>query len=154
MKPDNTWLLVEIATGLQKLAALSLDRTPAAELLTATAKVWYEAITDGLTYDQARDTARIQQAFRTLAHTRESWPAPKHLLDAMPRIEQQSLGYEVKPTSPEEASKILDRLRREVEGAPPLGAKPPVRMPHVDLAAAEEELRQHYGKAAAAGPDA
>jgi hypothetical protein len=33
------WLLTEVATGLQKLMTLSLDRTPAANLITATARV-------------------------------------------------------------------------------------------------------------------
>lgn len=154
MNCNNEWLEIEILTGLQKLSCLSLDRTPAAEMLPGTAQAWLEAITDGKAWDERRDADRIAAAFRTLARTARRWPLPAEFLDALPKVEQQALGYEVKPTSPEEAAKILDRLRREVESAPPLEAKPPVRMPHVDLAAAEQELRQHYGKAAAAGPDA
>lgn len=123
-------------------------------MLTGTAQAWMEAITDGRAWDARRDADRVRASFRTLGRTTRRWPAPAEFLDALPRVEQTAIGYEVKPTSPEEAAKILERLRREVEGAPPLEARPPVRMPHVDLAAAEEELRQHYGKTAAAGPDA
>lgn len=123
-------------------------------MIAGTAAAWVEAVTTGRKFDEARDRPRFRAAFVTLAQTRESWPAPRHFLDALPRVEKTAIGYEVKPTSPKDAAKILDRLRREFESAPPLEAKPPVRMPHVDLPAAEEELRQHYGKTAAAGPDA
>lgn len=150
----DTWIHDAILDGLSRLLCLGLDRTPAADMIAGTAAAWVEAVTTGRKFDEARDRPRFRAAFVTLAQTRESWPAPRHFLDALPRVEQAAIGYEVKPTSPEDAAKILDRLRREVESAPPLEAKPPVRMPHVDLAAAEQELRQHYGKAAAAGPDA
>lgn len=115
MKPSTEWLLVEILTGLQKLACLSLDRTPAAELLTATARVWHEAITDGRAFDEQRDAPRIRQAFRTLANTREQWPAPKHLIDALPKIEQGAIGYEVKPASPEEAARRMAEIRATLD---------------------------------------
>ena len=111
----NEWLLDEIATGLQKLACLSLDRTPAAELLTATARVWHEAITDGRAFDEQRDSPRIRQAFRTLAATREQWPAPRHLVEALPKIEQGAIGYEVKPVSRDEAAKRMAEIRAELE---------------------------------------
>ena len=154
MAHDNEWLLVEVATGLQKLSCLSLDRTPAAEMLTGTAQAWMEAITDGRTWDARRDTPRVRAAFRTLGRTVRRWPAPAEFLDALPRVEQTAIGYEVKPVPPDEAAKILARLRAQVENAPPLETNPANCEPRPDLAAAEAELRKHYGKAAAAGPDA
>lgn len=82
MELGNEWLLVELASGLQRLACLSLDRTPAAEILTGTATAWLEALTDSRTWDESRDTPRIRQAFTTLARTSRRWPAPAEFLTA------------------------------------------------------------------------
>jgi hypothetical protein len=168
----------EVLTGLQKLCPLSLDRTPAAEVLPGTALSWHEAITAGRDWDKTRDTPRIRAAFTTLANTRETWPAPKHFLDALPRVEQRSLAYEVKPLPAAEADARLAALRAELDKPLPESGERPVprRMQTTtDVAAAERELRQHYGseeqveaqphgvtidlarrdgRAAAAGPDA
>ena len=117
---------------------------------------WREALVTGRKWDQARDTPRFRAAFVTLAQTREMWPQPKHFLDALPRIEQAGIGYEIKQTPPEEAARILARLRREVENAPPLetAAKPEPAVTREEREAAEAELRQRADrKAAAAGPD-
>lgn len=116
MTHEPKWLLIELGKGLQKLATLSLDRTPAAELLTATARVWHEAITDGRAFDEQRDAPRIRQSFRTLANTREQWPAPKHLIEALPKIEQGAIGYEVKPVSREEADRRMAEIRATLSG--------------------------------------
>lgn len=155
---DNDWLLVEIATGLQKLTALSLDRTPAAEMLPGTAHAWLEAVTEGREFKPERDTPRIRAAFRSLATTRETWPAPKHLIDALPRIEQSAIGYEVKPVSREEADRRMAEIRRLLDEPVPdfKPAPKPAETPAADREAIERDLQAHYattGKAAAAGPD-
>lgn len=76
-----------------------------------TAATWIEATTIGRQWDQARDTQRIRSAFSSLALTRESWPAPKHFLDALPRVEQAALAHEVRPASREEAAAAMKRIR-------------------------------------------
>lgn len=96
---SQDWLLTELETGLQKLLCLNLDRQPASEVLLGTADAWFEAITFGRAWDQSQDSPRIRQAFVILAGTREAWPAPKHLLDAMPVLGAAMLRYEVKPAS-------------------------------------------------------
>ncbi|MFK2876918.1 hypothetical protein [Rhodanobacter hydrolyticus] len=82
--PD--WILHEIAQGLTRLATLSLDRTPAMDVIQGTAMAWREAITEGRQFDQQRDRERFRIAFRTLASTCTHWPAPRQLLDALPAI--------------------------------------------------------------------
>jgi hypothetical protein len=150
----------EVLTGLQKLCPLSLDGTPAAEVLPGTALSWHEAITTGRDWDKVRDAPRIRAAFITLANTRERWPAPKHFLDALPRVEQRAVGYEIKPLTPAEAERRVAELRRMLdEPAADTGCErevPRRLQATTDLAATERELRQHYadGRAAAAGPDA
>lgn len=134
---------------------LSLDRTPAAELIAGTARAWLEAVTADNAFDCQRDTPRIRAAFRALAKQRESWPAPRHFIEALPRVEQRALGYEVKPASREEADAAMARIR-EILGEPmptfDPQAKPEREGP--PLSEVEDSLRKHYdGRAAAAGPD-
>lgn len=109
---ENEWILDEIATGLQKLYLLSLDRTPAAELLSGTAQAWHEALTAGRSWDEERDAPRFRAAFVTLAQTRNTWPAPAHFMEALPRHESKAISYEVKPASRAEAEAAMARIRR------------------------------------------
>lgn len=153
------WLAHELLTGFQKLLCLGLDRTPAEAVIDGTVLAWHEAITVGRSWEQARDTPRIRAAFVTLANTRESWPAPRHFLDALPRMEQAALRYEVKPLSPAEAEARMAELRRMLD-EPVADTESERDVPRrlqttTDTATAERELRAHYdGRAAAAGPDA
>jgi len=126
------WYADEILDGLTKLMSLGLDRTPAADLVQITAATWIDATTSGHEWDQRRDTPRIRAAFSTLQRTRESWPAPRHFLDAMPRIEQRAIGYQVKPVTKEQADARLAEIRemllvKELEATneprPPRGEK-------------------------------
>jgi hypothetical protein len=58
------WLAHELLTGFQKLLCLGLDRTPATDLIDGTVMAWHEAITTGRTFDQRRDTNRIRVGLR------------------------------------------------------------------------------------------
>lgn len=149
------WLTRELMTGFQKLLCLGLDRTPATDLIDGTVMAWQEAITNGRTFEQQRDTGRIRAAFVTLATTRESWPQPKHFLDALPRMEQAALAYETKPATPEQAAAALARIREMLgEPVPVFKPEPKPKREGPPIADVERELQQHYGKVAAAGPDA
>lgn len=125
-------------------------------MLPGTAHAWLEAVTNGREFKPERDTSRLRAAFRTLANTRETWPAPKHLIDALPRIEQSAIGYEVKPASPEEAERALAEIRELLGKKAMPTFKPPVKSETTpeERATHEDALRRHYGhdgKAAAAG---
>jgi hypothetical protein len=150
------WYADEILDGLTKLMSLGLDRTPAADLVQITAATWIDATTSGHEWDQRRDTPRIRAAFSTLQRTRESWPAPRHFLDAMPRIEQRAIGYEVKPLTKEQADERVAEIKRLL--AEPRSEDPrPLRGPQFQTTpeqrnAAERELMDR--KTAAAGGDA
>lgn len=118
------WYTSEIIDGLTKLMSLGLDRTPAADLVQITAATWIDATTAGHEWDQTRDTTRIRAAFQTLARTRESWPGPRHFLDALPRVEQRALRYEVKPLTKEQADERLAELRRMLNEPLPEAPRP------------------------------
>ena len=153
---ETEWLMDEVVTGLQKLACLSLDRTPAAEVLAGTAQAWMEAITDGRAWDERRDAERVQAAFRTLGRTVLRWPAPAEFLDALPRIPPPSaLSYESKPSPcPPE---IAERMRKLFAGCvqPMPAATVESETTPEQRERIEGDLRAHYaGKMAAAGPDA
>jgi hypothetical protein len=154
------WLAIELLNGLTKLLSLGLDRTPASDVIEITVGTWHEAITTGRVFDQSRDTPRVRAAFVTLAQTAERWPQPRHFLDALPRIEQAALRYEVKPVSPEEAERRMAEIRKTLdENAPGFHVEPNAATPEREgppLAEVERELQAHYGKSkvAAAGSDA
>lgn len=150
------WYTSEIIDGLTKLMSLSLERTPAADMVQITAATWIDASTADRSWDQRRDTPRIRAAFSTLARTSLQWPAPRHFLDALPRVEQRAIGYEVKPLPPAEADARLAALRAELDAAPkpaPKAESPKREGP--PLTEVEADLRQHYAdrKTLAAGPD-
>lgn len=103
--------------GLQRLACLSLDRTPAAEMLPGTALAWIDAITDGRAWDRDRDQPRVKRAFVVLSKTMRRWPAPVEFLDAMPRPEQQAaLTKQHIPADPAKAEAAIAEIRRALSG--------------------------------------
>lgn len=126
-------------------------------MLVGTALTWMEAITDGRSWDEGRDMGRVQAAFRTLGRTVRRWPAPAEFLDALPRVEQTAIGYEVKPVSEEEKAANIAKLKAMLDGVaePVPSAKPERETTAEDRERIEADLRRHYDrKSAAAGPDA
>jgi hypothetical protein len=83
------WVLEEILTGMQKLIPLSLESTPAAEVMAGTALAWHEVLVHGRVFDPSRDRPRFREAFRTLAARQRRWPAPVDFLEALPRPVQE-----------------------------------------------------------------
>lgn len=115
-------------------------------MFEGTVLTWHEVITTGLEWDQERDAPRIRAAFTTLASTRESWPTPRHFLDALPRAEQKRLGYEVKPASPEEAQARISEIRRLLREPMPTFTpeEPKAKREGPSLEAMERQLQEHY----------
>ena len=155
---ETEWLLDEIAEGMQKLFCLGLERTPAAEVIPGTAQAWHEALIASRKWDERRDADRIRAAFTTLATVRESWPAPRHFLDALPQVGQAAIGYEGKPASRAEAAAAMARCRAMLTDVPTFRPESRVKsvVPAAEKTQAERELAEHYGrgKMEAAGPDA
>lgn len=83
-KPVEPWFQDAILTGLQKLALLNLDRTPACDTLTGTALAWIETLWPTRCWRQDIHEPRIAEAFRILARDRETWPPPAAFLIALP----------------------------------------------------------------------
>ena len=141
---------------MQKMFCLSLDRTPAAEMLPGTAQAWLEAITDGKAWQKGRDADRIAAGFRTLARIARRWPAPAEFLDVLPPVaDLPAIGYEAKPVTAEQAAANIAKLKAMLGGVtePMPPAKVERETTPEERDRLEEELRTHYGKTAAAGPD-
>ncbi len=113
---ETEWLRDEILTGLQKIYCLSLDRTPAAEILPGTAETWLEAATHERKWDQGRDVPRVRAAFATMCRERRQWPAPRDFMDALPEFQPSALGYEAKPVTQEQAAENIARLKSMLSG--------------------------------------
>jgi hypothetical protein len=108
----TNWIQDEILQGLQKLLSLSLDRTPAAELLPITVGTWVEAINRGREFDQELDTQRFRDAFVTLADSRRAWPLPKDFIDDLPERSQLRLAKTTIPADPERAAQAIQDARK------------------------------------------
>lgn len=100
--------------GLQKLLSLSLDRTPAAELLPITVGTWVEAITRGRKFDRGLDTPRFRAAFVTLADSRKAWPLPRDFIDALPERSQLRLTKTTIAADPERAAAAIEKARKQL----------------------------------------
>lgn len=153
MQSENEWLMLEIMEGLQKLVCLSLDRTPATEILPGTAQAWHEALTDRRSWDESTDKHRVKTAFRTLIRTCRRWPSPAEMLDSLPPIPRApSISYERKQASPEaiaRARAALDVIGGIVRQVP--NAKLERETTPEQRAKIEAELHQHYGRRCANG---
>ena len=112
----NDWLEVEILAGLQRLACLSLDRTPAAEMLPGTAQAWIEALTDGRAWERERDEQRVRRAFVVLSKTVRRWPAPVEFVEALPRPEQLALAKQPIPADPQRAAAAIAEVTAMLSG--------------------------------------
>ena len=84
--PPPGWFNAAILRGLGRLLSLSLDRTPAAELLGDTASTWADALWPGKAWHES-DASRIEEAFRRVSATFVRWPAPAELLAHLPARE-------------------------------------------------------------------
>lgn len=124
-------------------------------MIVGTAAMWVAALTDGVHWDQERDTPRIRKAFVTLAQTRTHWPAPLHFREALPPSKQLRLpGRGERPVDPPELVEAMEAVKRgdPIQQARELTSKE--RREWKNLDDVERELKQHYGtdrKSAAAG---
>ena len=111
------WLTREILTGFQKLLCLSLDRTPAGEVIPGTAQAWAEALTTGKQWDEARDVPRIRAAFVNLMRTARTWPSPAHFLEALPAATEFYQALPRPKADPAKVQAIFDELGRKLRVA-------------------------------------
>ena len=109
-----TWLNDTIRTGLLKLLPLRLDGCPPDDVIAYTAGAWLDAITVDRDWLQDRDQPRIEKAFRILSRDCRKWPAPAHLLEAMPAPDQQRIQHKPEPLSREEAKARFDAITAEL----------------------------------------
>ena len=104
--------MTELATGLQKLIALSLQNTPAMETIQLTAVSWAETLWAApIAWQQELDAQRIRAAFVRMMRDIERWPAPKHLLHYLPSRPQPVNPLLAAPQmSAEQQQRNLDRV--------------------------------------------
>lgn len=105
------WFESEVARGMQALMVLRLPGAPPEDAITLTLDVWLNALEDWIVWNEEQDTPRIQKAFKTLIRKSEKWPAPKHLIEALPeRIHMPALPEP--PLTAEERQRNKARLAK------------------------------------------
>lgn len=72
-------------------------------MIAGTAAMWVEVFAAGRLLDRDLDAPRIRQAFRTLAATRDTWPAPRNFVEAFNATtrQQAALTKQHVPARPE-----------------------------------------------------
>ncbi|MGL6182606.1 MAG: hypothetical protein ACRC2G_10565 [Aestuariivirga sp.] len=102
---------------MQKLACLSLDRTPSMELIEGTVMVWAEALYPSRDWSEDRDRPRIREAFRRIAENRRAWPAPIDLRDAMPPPPaRRAIPHKISEEQAEKNRQHIARLLSSLKG--------------------------------------
>lgn len=75
---------------------------------------WRDAISEGREFDERLDANRFDGAFRILARTRRSWPAPIDFIDALPPRDQLALARESRKADPGRAAAACAEIAREL----------------------------------------
>lgn len=126
MKLTNppTWFSTSIREGLARTYTLSLDGSPAAEMVGATTATWIDDLWHDRRYawaDEGVDPARIAAAFRTIRQTARRWPGLDEFHRALPPPPERA-ALKHQPCTPEQAAANLKRLNAlvgEVFGSQP-----------------------------------
>lgn len=87
----DAWFNNAIIEGLQKLVTLRLENTPPMETIQLTASTWQEILWPKKRWHQQIHQRRIESAFTQMMGNINKWPAPKDLLDYMPKGEGQHM---------------------------------------------------------------
>lgn len=110
------WFNNVITEGLQVLITLSLPNQPPLDTIPYTQGTWVAALWSVKHVVWVDDDApRIAAAFLALTRTADRWPAPKHLLAALPARPAQARLPEP-PVTPEQRRRVITRIRDLVVG--------------------------------------
>ncbi len=115
---EVSWLKKEIGAGFMLLSALNLKGRPAADDLTAVAKIWYGLLLRQQ-WQPERDIPRIRAAFEAIAATSTEWPNPAEFARHLPEPEIKMvprLDKKHKPTAYGKA--MLEKVKGRLKDAP------------------------------------
>ena len=112
------WLRTAIAEGLQALIALSLENTPAADTITATADIWHLVLTKSRLDIEEIDQPRIVNAFTLLLAKRlGKWPEPKDLKELLPpRPQRTALRHDISEADRQLGRDAIRKLSEQLGG--------------------------------------
>lgn len=113
----NEWIKPILGKGFAILLTLRLKNSPAEDMVRPTLETWFKVITFKRGWEQSLDQWRFEEAFMYLAQTCEWFPAPKHLLEAMPprrmkALPEPQISDEQMAKNSARLSELLKQLRR------------------------------------------
>lgn len=105
------WFSNKVASGLQGLTTLNLAGHPPADALKVVGEVWLAALWHHpCEWVEQLDAHRIEIGFRHLAAKVIEWPAPRQLLDEMPRRSDPA-----RLPAPPPSAEEREATRRQIE---------------------------------------
>ena len=128
-----SWFRGAIVEGLQFLLTLRLDGSPALDTIQVTGAAWIRSLWRRRWWHQERDLPRIIAAFDSIAASFTSWPAPVHLIRALPPVDHQHpiairariayLQHEAKydPYLIAHNNQLIDELQSQLQALPNQG---------------------------------
>lgn len=107
------WFENEIRDGMTMLYALSLPSTPSSETIEATCVVWMNVLWSARSrmWDKTQDVPRIRKAFKAIARSVDRWPAPRSLMDNLPRVPERRQLPAPRPTPVQDAANSAEARR-------------------------------------------
>lgn len=105
----------EVVCGLQKMLALRLPNSPAADTIGATVAVWEEALSHNRVWHDEQDVKRVQTAFKLLAIHLDRFPLPCDFFKVLPKpTPPPMLAYRFWETE-EEKTKGKEQLNKMIK---------------------------------------
>lgn len=80
-------------------------------MIAGTSAAWVEAITHNRQFEREQDAPRFREAFKTLANTRRTWPAPIDFMDVLPKRAEPLALRDGRVASPEVVERAVAEVR-------------------------------------------
>lgn len=79
------WMGEIVKYHMERLRLLNLDGAPPGVAMGEVTRIWAETLVSGKAdWHRELDAPRLHHAFLKLTRQADRWPAPRHLLDALP----------------------------------------------------------------------
>lgn len=142
------WLEAVIRRGLSKLYCLSLEKTPAVDMLDACVHAWIRALI-ARKHWQLHDEDRLDEGFNVLLSIAKQWPSPAQYLEAIPaRAAMPTYPGHKAPALPAPTLQLVQEGSKAIPGSIAHAEITKLaELLHVDLTKSAEEETKDYRQA-------
>lgn len=116
-KDPERWFADAITAGIKQLYVLSLPGTPGSDAIASTTGVWINVLwKKNVGWNKQLDTERLAMAFEGLLQEMERWPAPKQLMEYLPKREApKAVEPVLSPEKIAENRRVLEEMSKRLK---------------------------------------